>query len=755
MNQEGEIKKEDEVALPDVASPEPMETMEPQEYVVKPSMPVEVTAAPQQAPVPQQEQSADAVKDTNTPPYNPVVGETEESFSAPPSQSPVNLSAEPFDKTTEKDSKPQAASAESPAANEPMEIDETPSSQPAEALDVVKAEVPLAEASHLIRADLQITKPTPDLAARKPEEASKKTDSDIVSKKPKPPVKKHDAPKQKPPAKDLTLGEVFEIVTSQKSRPKKRNPKKIIKVSLLTTTVESVTPPQPVTPRLADCPRTFTSADRMLDLGGEIRGLYSPDEAYDGLAFFEETHEDQDPAYAQYIEKKKKADLGKELQALSDRDKAGQKEIEDLISRLAKEKRDSTDKSHHNYRQKVSEDEQKEHAILQNRFRERSTAEELKMQKGLKYLQAKQQKEVNMAMHQHQQRHMPENQSQAAWQKTTMQLQVKHQRQIQDFQRRSEEWRNKTKADFAVEREKIVKKYAKKKDEVDARRDKFVSGQLTQFTQLKQRYLRRHFHKFMTEKEALIAKTAETKSEGDLDPQGMESAKKSESTSERKEHQPPPPIRSVPDWVRDPNNENSDSIKRQKHRKGVMSQAARHVSIEIHNEGIWTLFVHKADEEGKSDIVEKEFIQWGPQAFKTLEAVVSGEVPTFYSKLDLSDTPASQGGQLRCSITDLRTSSDTAMAHRAESYKLQENLELGRLEAASREVAKMAFEAEKAFKKAEAEEAQASEALESAAGEAERTKQELQKFKSKFSSFLGQGMCWAQKCIFIVRVTTN
>lgn len=493
-------------------------------------------------------------------------------------------------------------------------------------------------------------------------------------------------------------------------------------------------------------PRALTTAERMLASEEDCWGVQllnddsgaQAENTNDALAFFEETHEEQDPAFVEYMRRKRKDGLKARLLDIDKRDQDGRKEIEILIGRLSKEKRESTDKSHQLYREKVDHEEQKEIALLQKTFQERSQGENQKIQKGLNYLQVKQQKEVNMALQHHNQMNLPEQVAQREWQKTTMALQGKHQRQMQDFQKKSEEIKRRTNNDFKREQDKLKKKYTKKRSEVDARRDKYVSQQMAQFAQLKQRYLKRHLQKIMSERESVVEemaeKTTESKSTKKTPLQDAEAA-----AADKEEHRPPSPVKSVPDWFKELGRESGDSITRQKHRKGILSQALRQLSIEIHNEGIWNLLVRKAEEDGKTETLEREFMEWGPRAFRTLESVVCGEIPCLFERLHFNDAPGSQGGQIRCSITDLRTSKETASVHRAEAVKEHEASELKNLENTTTELQNAATEAEKQLKATEQEERQAAVEVEKAAKLHDKAKSDLEAFTTKFRSFLGPG----------------
>ena len=482
--------------------------------------------------------------------------------------------------------------------------------------------------------------------------------------------------------------------------------------------------------------KTYTTAERMLAPDEEFWG---PSLLNDALSFFEETHEEQDPAFEDYVVRKKKDDFKKKLDELAIRDREGREEIESLINRLSKEKRESTDKSHQIYREKVDHDERKEMAALRTTFQERNQMEQKKIQKGLTFLQAKQQKEVNMALQHHSQRRLPEQVAQVEWQKTTMALQGKHNGQLQEFRKKTEGMTQATNDDFSMQRVKLEKKYGKKRAEVDARRDKFVSQQMGQFSQLKQRYLKRHLQKIITERSEISQEMSDGNSVA-----GPKSPEKSlleaqEAMAEKEEHRPPSPVKFVPDWAKDLGREKGESIIRQKHRKVVLSQAVRQLSIEVHNEGIWSLVVRKIEEDGKTETVDEEFMEWGPRAFMTMESVVCGEIPSFYEKLNFSDAPAAQGGQLRCSIIDLRTSSETAAVHRCEAFKEQQASSFTELEKTTNDLVIVASDAEKAFKKSELEEQHAASDVEKAASFHDKAKRDLEAFRAKFHSFLGPG----------------
>jgi len=132
-------------------------------------------------------------------------------------------------------------------------------------------------------------------------------------------------------------------------------------------------------------------------------------------------------------------------------------------------------------------------------------------------------------------------------------------------------------------------------------------------------------------------------------------------------------------------------------------------------------------------------MEWGPRAFMTMESVVCGEIPSSYEKLDFNDVPAAQGGQLRCSITDLRTGSETAATYRCEAFREQEASGLTELEKTTADLVSIATDAEKTFKRSELEERHAASDIEKAASFHDKAKKDLEAFRLKFHSFLGPG----------------
>jgi len=165
-------------------------------------------------------------------------------------------------------------------------------------------------------------------------------------------------------------------------------------------------------------------------------------------------------------------------------------------------------------------------------------------------------------------------------------------------------------------------------------------------------------------------------------------------------------------------NNSGDAIIRQKRRKTVMNTSHHHLAIEIHNEGLIILHRGGADDISTTDISKtsnkddkgvvgevnigitknktritkigqatplslfgknEDFIPWGVQATKILLSVVCGVVPNGYGCDVIAMDSASlsrqnsnnvlQGGQMKCIVTDMMTSDETAVYQRIQALK--------------------------------------------------------------------------------------
>jgi hypothetical protein len=113
---------------------------------------------------------------------------------------------------------------------------------------------------------------------------------------------------------------------------------------------------------------------------------------------------------------------------------------------------------------------------------------------------------------------------------------------------------------------------------------------------------------------------------------------------------------------------------RHRRRKIATNSASFGMSVEVHNEGIVIMTKSTETDHSNSSGHKKnnEFIPWGAKARKILCSIMFGEIPDC-SEIDALNLHCSgkrdlDGGMIRCIVTDMRTSCDTAICQRAESF---------------------------------------------------------------------------------------
>ena len=154
---------------------------------------------------------------------------------------------------------------------------------------------------------------------------------------------------------------------------------------------------------------------------------------------------------------------------------------------------------------------------------------------------------------------------------------------------------------------------------------------------------------------------------------------------------------------------------------------------------------------------------WGVDAHTVLQSIICGEVPRGYhygdkgSEFLSGDSLSMQGGHVRCVVTDLRTSENTASVQRAASMKEQEESNLQGLEQKIVELSALASEAEATLNRAESEEKECKTAVDRGAEELEKAKKIQQEFRAKFAAYLGPGKCLTNsiRCVFTGNICSN
>ena len=475
------------------------------------------------------------------------------------------------------------------------------------------------------------------------------------------------------------------------------------------------------------------------------------------LQFYEQTHEEQLPEVIAFNNQKHRLQCNKELEKLAKEDEQGRKEIAVIINEQLKEKQSSADRNIERLRNKAASEEQKDMQKLLQLYNEKAASNQNKIQNGIKLLTKRHQQEMQKQANQHHQvaqsQRMPEPMANAVWSRESQRLQVKYQRQLQEFNAKGEDVKKKCESDYAREREKRRKHHAKRKQDMEHGMQKVISRMHQNFHQQHQRYVKRHMQRLKKRRDEIVARM-----NGEAFPKRENKSKSQKDflatdKENRVKLRAPSPIKSMVVEGQDPSDSNKAAAARHKHRKAILSTIPKQLAVEIHNEGLWiSMIVPESKDDGKSrhDDKEKrkddkskdsEFIPWGLEARRVLHTVVCGEIPLGYdhNRFDFGDILTQQGGHIRCVVTDLRTGVDTASLQRAESIKEQEEDTVRELEKKANTFQQLMNEADKALNRAEGAEKDAIQACEKTQKDLEKAKKLLHDFKQKFGRFFGPG----------------
>ena len=480
------------------------------------------------------------------------------------------------------------------------------------------------------------------------------------------------------------------------------------------------------------------------------------------LEFFEEPHEDQDPMYAELLNKEKRELITLGLKNLRVEEESGKKEIAAIVNQQLQEKKGSTERYFEKQRLKTVTEQKNDLARMQQNYTVKARSNKGKIDRGIAVLKKNHNEENQKYLQQHRQqvqaRRVPEQVASQEWQQIAQRLHAKHTRQMQDFSRKGREVMNKSKLDYEREQTKVTQAYEKRLKEMNAQRQNFYTRIIQNLQQIKQRHLKRHVQSIKERREALEQELASTQSQQTTTTLDNDNTNKKPSqdnvkseTEERVDRMPVSPIKSATHWREESIHEPSGAAARHKHRKGVLSTINRQLSVEIHNEGIWIseILEKKSNQNKAKDSSDnaaendkKYFFPWGVKARKILESIVCGEIPQICDslKLNFNETAAQNGGHVRCVMTDLRTSDATASAQRAEAIIKKEVDDVKKIEEKETAIKKNMVDMEKNMEIIKKQQHDLGLKLKETLKDYEKTKQHLQAFRTKYGSFFGPGM---------------
>jgi hypothetical protein len=547
------------------------------------------------------------------------------------------------------------------------------------------------------------------------------------------------------------------------------------------------------------------------------------------MSFYQETHEDQDPAFQQIQRESKISALQKKLLDIDDQDARSRAEIDEFIRQQIDDRQRSTSQSLEKYRVRADADQKRSLQRLQQIFEQKAQSNQQRIHKGIQMLRDRHAKEIQAL-----QQRLQQQGQQVNFPQLQAQLTSKSQRQLAEFSAKGEELKKKTESEYKAEIEKIRGSHGARLIELSSNRKKILEKLMMSFQQVRQRYMKRHLQRVMKRKERILEAIQELKSAGS--PNALAASSRSRSMTQagrllspisspsrsplrasttatasalsvggdggaltvtatttttttsveedKAEFRQPSPIKSMQPWARElfdhhslhtnpvqAGRERAGASARHKHRKAISGQVTRQLSIEIHNEGLWVSIQQQDDESSKkldgsvsnpgsadnpsTNVRDEEFLVWGTRARSVLESITCGEIPASYDRilLDASDaypsssSLSSQGGQVRCVVTDLRTSEETASEQRATAAREFDATQIADLEKKCKDLLTRVNEAEVAVAKLQEKEKEGAAAVESASSDVAKAKRMQDEFLAKFRNYIGAGTCSARGSI--------
>ncbi|KAL3925980.1 MAG: hypothetical protein SGILL_000027 [Bacillariaceae sp.] len=428
------------------------------------------------------------------------------------------------------------------------------------------------------------------------------------------------------------FGDFLKMHEKTVKKPKKKKAHLQIKINVLSPknatqpTIQEVTPREVLRRTDSEFGSISAAHSSLLDKMFSFDPKEVENQLEDSLQFFEQPHQDQDPLYAKFCRDEKKRQIALALKKIDIDEAAGKKEIEMVVAHQLKEKQSSTQKSVDKYKLKTSAEEKNDMALLHDKHAEKVRSNQTKIDHGMIVLRKRHAQENQKLMQQHrqqvQQRRVSQETASAEWAQLSQRLHTKHQRQIAEFAAKGEEVKKKCEAEFHGESTRLRKQYEKRLQDVDANRQSLYNRIYAGFQQLRQRYLKRHAQAMARRREALLSEAKESQHDKEHGKKSTPDKAKGEA-EEKEETRPPSPLKTSAEWYKDSQNKPSGAAARHKHRKGVLSQINKQLSVEIHNEGIWISQLKTDDANkkkgsseanGSADSDEKLFIPWGVQA---------------------------------------------------------------------------------------------------------------------------------------------
>jgi hypothetical protein len=500
--------------------------------------------------------------------------------------------------------------------------------------------------------------------------------------------------------------------------------------------------------------------------------LDSPDEASgynlekeDSLAFFNETHEDQDPDCIAFVKQRERKRLEMELSRIEQEDAAGKLSVEAVLEEKCKEQNVTFQRKIEKLRSDMLAKQKLQREQLSARHKKQIEHDRDKIQQAAKWIKQKQEQEVQSLLFKRQQaQQQGQVISEERWSQISQQLNTHHQSRVKQLRAKESELSGKSEKESKSQTVQLHEHHEKRKKDMEEFMQKLHVRFLSQQQQQRRMRLKQHEDRMKQQRQEILLKLQNHASK-EVDKKMEESVNKrgNDLTSGHDiDGEDTPKSRSSRDTTADRSTAATSggfgAVARQKRRKTVTTGTPVQLALEIHNEGIVILTRNDSDKQKKNDSTgdqtdrsksesgrNTEFIPWGVKARDILYSAVCGEVPLGYEcdRLDSGGHVTLQGGQIKCMISDLRTSDETAASQRVMSKKeLDKNVvssEIVNLEKKMSELKQGKAEADHRCGRAITSEQECSDALAKAVRAYEKAGQDQLAFKRKAHRYFQAG----------------
>ena len=395
-------------------------------------------------------------------------------------------------------------------------------------------------------------------------------------------------------------------------------------------------------------------------------------EAEDPLSFYSNMNEGQDSDCVEFKSSMTKNRLENELNKLKKAKKLDMKKIQAYISARWEERSDRLQKQINKIRFDMVSKQAQQRSQLTEKQNQQTELDCRKIVAGENWLVQKQQIEMQQTMAQHQNL---ANTDIMKLNSIVNELQSRHAFQRQQFEEKKTEMKKNLEQELHAQNHSILAHHNKRQAEAEVRIKELAEKCRAQQEHMKAKLMKLHEERFEAKRKQVIRESTldsepqpEFSAQGDTIANPMGSDNKHATCGKTAEL-------NVDNQCVTGGPSSSDSVARQKQRKGLMNNIQ--LAIEIHNEGIIAITrsnqsplmkdrKHFADKPyyGRSN----GFIPWGRLSTSFLYAIVLGELPSNRLMEQMGADPGSMcGGIVKCIITDTRTSEETAVSERASA----------------------------------------------------------------------------------------